>query len=363
MYFKDFLQNTAREIDKELDIFFHEWSKDVEHISSRLLPLTNALADACRGGKRIRGALVMLGYEIALVNNGKRSFGFAQDDKKILSVAVAYEIFQAAILAHDDIIDKSTFRRGKPSLYSSLGGGHAGESLAICLGDIGFFLAFKLIGESRFPDKDKNKALVIFSKTMLETGIGELLDVELGRGDGGVMSDIINVYRFKTAYYTITAPLLLGAVLSGISDSSLPTIRIFGQNLGIAFQIQDDINDIFSDKEELGKELGGDIKEGKKTLLYMYAREHANTQQKELLEKYYGNRAIGEGELEVVRDVLVKTGALEYARDEARKYSQMAKESIPGITRNERFAEMLLEMAEYFVGKKINSKFKAPNSK
>ncbi len=377
MRFNDFLQNTAGEIDKELENFFQEWSKDIEHISSRLLPLTNALADGCLGGKRIRGTLVVLGYELGnfvnrphpsplpprgLVSSKRRLPG----EGEIMKVAAAYEIFQAAILVHDDIIDKSLLRRGKPSLYSRLGGGHAGESLAICLGDIGFFLAFQLIASTGFPEKEKNRALSIFCKTMLETGIGELLDVELARlrpsnahatagkqGSCGqaneAMGDVITVYKFKTAYYTITAPLLLGAVLGGLSDSSLSTIRIFGQNLGIAFQIQDDINDIFSDKKKLGKELGGDIKEGKQTLLYLYAKEHTNKQQGELLKKYYGNRAIGAEEIEAVKNVLVETGALEYIRAEAKKYSQEAKESIHEITLDERFQKMFLEMTEYFV--------------
>ena len=355
MTFKNYLQNTAGDIEKELDNFFQKWTEDVGNISPRLLPFGNALADACRGGKRIRGALVMLGYEMSLANNGKRSFSDAQDDRidggGILKVAVAYEIFQAAILAHDDIIDKSLLRRGKPSLYALFGGGHYGESLAICLGDIGFFLAFQLIALAGFAEKDKNKALAIFSKTMLETGIGELLDVELGNSRDGEVKDIIAVYEFKTAYYTITAPLLLGAVLGGLPDNSLSEIKIFGQNLGIAFQIQDDINDIFSEKKQLGKEIGGDIKEGKQTLLYAYAKEHADKKQRQLLKKFYGNSTIGAEEVEIVKNVMVETGALEYIRAEAKRYSQKAKESIPGITKSEKFGEMFLEMTEYFVKK------------
>lgn len=355
MNFREYLHNTAKEIDKELENFFKKWTGEAGKISLRLLPLSSALADACRGGKRIRGALVMLGYKMA---NGE--WQMANRTSDIIRAAVAYEIFQAAILAHDDIIDKSLLRRGKPSLYAWLGGDHIGKSLAICLGDIGFFLAFKLIAESGFPEKEKNKALAIFSETMLETGIGELLDVELGNSRNGEakpafakgyseVKDIITVYEFKTAYYTITAPLLLGAVLGGLPYSSLAAIRIFGHNLGIAFQIQDDINDIFFEKKQLGREPGGDIREGKQTLLYVYARQHANKKQYQLLEKFYGNSVIGSAEIGVVKNVLVETGALEYVCAEAKKYSQKAKESIPGITKSEKFGEMFLEMTEYFV--------------
>ncbi len=355
MHFKDFLKDSAKEIDKELELYFTKWSRDVEHISPRLLPYANALADACRGGKRIRGALVKLGYMMA---NGERM----ANRNEILKVAVAFEIFQAAILAHDDIIDKSLLRRGKPSLYSQLGGDHSGVSRAICLGDIGFFLAFQLIAASDFPDKSKNNALGFFSRMMLDTGIGELLDVELGQippnpplikgGNGGFLyDDVITVYKFKTAYYSISAPLMVGGVLGGLEDYKINAIRIFGQNLGIAFQIQDDINDIFSEEKLLGKELGGDIKEGKQTLLYIYAKEHANRKQRDLLKKYYGNSEIGLPELADIKEVFKKSGALEYASSEAERYAHKATESIPEITQNEKFRKMFFEMAEYFVKK------------
>jgi geranylgeranyl diphosphate synthase type I len=343
MQFKDFLQDSAKEIDTEIDSFFSKWNTDVEHISSRLLPLTHALADACRGGKRIRGVLVKLGYKIGEAGSKNKS--------EILKIAIAYEIFQAAILAHDDIIDKSLLRRGKPSLYSRFGGDHSGISKAICLGDIGFFLAFRLIAESGFPEKEKNRSFAIFSKTMLETGIGELLDVELGQTGSQIaeIQDIITVYKFKTAYYTITAPLLLGAILGGFTDAQLEPIKIFGENLGVAFQIQDDIHDIFSEKVKLGKEAGGDIKEGKQTLLYVYAKEHATAQQKSLLKKYYGNQEDESSEIEAVKEVLIKTGALEYALSKAKSFASKARDSILGIRGNEEFSRMLVEMTEYFV--------------
>lgn len=356
MTFRVYLQKNAEQIDLEIESFFQEWSKDITQISPRLLPLINALADACRGGKRIRGALVVLGYEMSLT--GSRN--------DILKIAGAYEIFQTAILAHDDVIDRSLLRRGKPSLYASFGDDHIGKSIAICLGDIGFFLAFKLIAESEFPEKEKNRALAIFSKTMLDTGLGELLDTELSMdprvkpeddNDGsvkddnydGVMLDIITVYKLKTAYYTITAPLLMGGILGGLSESSLDAIKIFGQNLGIAFQLQDDINDIFSDKKKLGKEVGGDIKEGKQTLLFIYAKEHADKRQREVIEKYYGNTTIGLKEIEIIKNILVETGALEYVRMEIKDYNQKARETISEVTQNERVREMLAEMTEYFV--------------
>ena len=248
-------------------------------------------------------------------------------------------------------------------MHMSLGGGDLGIAKAICLGDIGFFLAFRLISDSNFPERQKNRALSIFSRTMLETGVGELLDVELGtrlhpdfakassgkQGFGEAKQDVITVYKYKTAYYTIVAPLLLGAVLAGSGEADLTTLKEFGQNLGIAFQIQDDINDIFSEKNKLGKEAGGDIKEGKKTLLYLYAREQATSDQIRILNKYYGNPKIGINEIEVVKKVLIESGAVEYAKSEASKYAKEANLAISGITDKKEFRNMLEEMSEYFI--------------
>lgn len=343
MSFKDYLQITAKEIDRSIEDFFYKWSKEIEQISLRLMPGVSALGEACRGGKRIRGSLVKFGYELGK-NEGQ------QNNSEILKIAMAYEIFQAAILAHDDIIDKSIFRRGVPSLYNKLGGDHLGISKAICLGDIGFFLVFNLIGKSSFSEKDKNQVLIIFSNAMLETGLGELLDVELSQAGtaSAAIQDIITVYTYKTAYYTISAPFLVGASLGGISERRMDAIRKFGQNLGIAFQIQDDINDMFNEEKKLGKEPGGDLKEGKQTLLYVTAKSLADIKQRKLLEKFYGNPEVSTGDIEVVKKVFEDSGALESALRDADMYVQKAKESIREISKKNSKQEMLLEMTEYF---------------
>lgn len=370
MSFKDYLQNTAKEIDNELDVFFQEFRSDIERVSPRLLPFVEDFADACRGGKRIRGSLVVLGYEMSQkgtsltrglsTSRGRFFEGSGRGNKLevksgILKVAVAYEIFQAAILAHDDIIDRSKFRRGKLSLYAKLGGDHLGESLAICLGDIGFFLAFKMIARSRFDEGKKNRIFEIFSDMAFDTSIGELLDVDLGvrAEEAADITDVIAVYEFKTAYYTIAAPLLMGGVLGGLDDNKLVAIRKYGQNLGIAFQIQDDINDIFSDKKRLGKDIGGDIKEGKRTLLYVYAKKNSNRRQREILEKYYGDSQIGQEEIGEVKEVLSETGALKYAQAETNRYSKTAKGFVSEITGNEAFRKMFVEMVEYFGSREL----------
>lgn len=229
MDFKRFSSEAVERIDKELKRLLKEWRKEVGKTAVSLLPLVDKFIKACQGGKRIRGTLVKLGYELGKSEDGR------QKSEDIIKVAAAYEIFHASILVHDDIIDQSPIRRGKPSLYQALGGDHYGISQAICLGDAGFFLATKVIAESNFPEKEKNEALKLFSQTMVETAIGQMLDLSKG--------DPVTIMRLKTAKYTVAGPLQIGTILAGGKQNLLDQLDKFGTYLGIAFQIKDDILD------------------------------------------------------------------------------------------------------------------------
>lgn len=218
-------------MDKELNRILDELRKEIGKASPKLLPLIDKFIESCSGGKRLRGKLVILGYQLAHLPGVR-----AHLEGEIAKVAAAYEIMHSAILAHDDIIDQSPFRRGKPSLYKAVG-----ASQAITLADLGFFLAIRIIAESKFSEKEKNEALKLFSQTMVDTAIGQMLDIQKG--------DVATVRKLKTARYTVAGPLQLGAILAGASHLEGAKAHLrgdlveFGENLGIAFQIKDDILD------------------------------------------------------------------------------------------------------------------------
>ncbi len=204
MDFEDYLKKTAGDLDREIEKILNQELKKLKKIDKKLVPLLNAFQATCVGGKRIRGSLVKLGFELS---GGK--------SKEIIKIGAAYEIFHASILAHDDIMDQSETRRGKPSLYKRVG-----VNEAITLGDLGFFLAMKIISSS------------FFAAIAMETAIGQLLDLE--------KSDPIITAKFKTAKYTISGPLQLGATSAGASQQMIELLGLFGDNLGIAFQMRDD---------------------------------------------------------------------------------------------------------------------------
>lgn len=345
MDFKSYLNEAALEIDQEMDRFFGIWSEEVESVSPSLVPLAKVFTENCGGGKRLRGALVKLGYEI-----GGANLFHLEGGKEVLKVAAAVEIFQTAILAHDDIIDQSPLRRGKSTIYRQLGGDHYGISQTIVLADVGFFLSVRLIGQTDFPAEYKNKATNVFAQTVINTGLGEILDVELPHLKGErIEKDVVTIHKLKTSYYTIIDPLQLGAILAGASDNTLKAIGEFGEALGVAFQLQDDILGVFGDEKTLGKSVTSDIKEGKNTLLIIEALKMANEDQKKVLDRYYGKGNVGDTGLQEVRKVFIDTGALDKSRKEALKYVATAKKVIPQITEDLKKAELLSQMADFLI--------------
>ena len=334
MDFGKYLEQNAGKLDKQIKKILDEWIKEVEKTDKKLVSLGKAFVKSCTGGKRIRGTLVKVGYEIAKdsANN------------EILKIGAAYEILHTASLIHDDIIDQSPTRRGQKSLYKVLGGHHYGISQGISLGDIGFFLTVKIISESNFPEVLKNKVLRLFSKTMIDTGLGEMLDVEKG--------DPLILARLKTARYSVCAPLQIGAILARADHGLVRILGEFGENLGIAYQIQDDILGVFGEEKTLGKSVTSDIEEGKNTTLFEYALKNADRNQKEVLEKLYGKGKIRSHGLEVVRRIFKGTGALDYAENEAKKYKNKALKMLPGITKDPEMSKLLEQMAEWLVERK-----------
>lgn len=218
--FPDYLKLEAKNIDQVLDKYLDNELKRISKISPKLTPLFQKFINSSRGGKRLRGALVKLGYELT----GKKS------DPEIYQISIAFEIFQTAILAHDDIIDQSPTRRGRPSLYQAVG-----QDQAITLADLGFFLSVNIIAESKFDKDEKNKAINLFSKVVIDTTIGQMLDIG--------HDDPVTLAKLKTARYTISGPLQTGAILAGADNKLIRILGQFGQNLGIAYQIRDDILD------------------------------------------------------------------------------------------------------------------------
>ena len=348
--FNTFYKQVKNEINNYLKEFNESLVKDkTGFLRDNLELLKNLNSD----GKLIRGFLISFGYKI-----------LKEDIKYSYNLALAYELFQTSILIHDDIIDNDNLRRGKDTIhfanfkkYKSLNehdAKKASESIGICIGDYGFFKVNEIIINNYKNDPNFVKVFNYYNDIVLKTIEGELTDVVLAfegkyKEIKNLDEHIMLIYKLKTSFYTIIGPLSLGLILGGIADEKLEDIRKFGEKVGIAFQIQDDILGIYSN---MGKVIGSDIKEYKQTILYSYTIR--NEKYKNELLKYYGKENITELEINETRRIFKESGAYEYATNIMNQYYDESIEIIKKVNWiKEVDKSIIFGFIQYLKGRKI----------
>lgn len=295
-----------------------------------------------KGGKRVRGYLIKLGQML-----------FGKDDDSYIDIAAAIEIFQTAILIHDDVIDEADKRRGLDTINAKYAG-HIGISKAICIGDLGFFISYNIINNANISDDLKIEIMKVYSKTLYNTVTGEIIDVELPLKSleyHKKMDDklIYDIYVNKTAWYTIIGPILIGASSANASSLDKEKLMKMGENLGIAFQIKDDLLGLYSEDDSMGKTLN-DIKEGKQTIIYKYAIDHANKEEIEIINKYYGNSCVTMDENKIITDLFIKLGAKENAEKLELEYTKKGIDIINSMDVKNK--DLFMDFANYLLKRK-----------
>ncbi len=266
-----------------------------------------------QGGKRIRPLLTLIAAEM-----------FGADMERAKPAAVAVEMLHNFTLLHDDIMDNSPLRRGKPTVFKKYG-----TNSAILSGDTMFAKAFTYLYEC---DKDKISELVeIMLQGSIEVCEGQAYDMEFETRDDVTIEQYLEMIRLKTGVLLSTA-LSLGAVVAGCGRDDLEKLKIFGQNIGIAFQIQDDIFDCWSDLEEFGKVTGTDIADNKKTFLYLKALEVAGEEQRKELLRLFSLRSFDRKEKEdSVKAIYESLEIRSYAKQLMNKHYETALKALEEI--------------------------------
>lgn len=268
-----------------------------------------------RGGKRIRGALVMAGYEMC----------GGTDQKMIVQAARAIEMLHAYMLIIDDVQDRSALRRGKPSAHKIVeayhkkhklrgDAAHAGISIALNAAVAGAHGAQTILANLDAEPQLRLNALSITNRTMAITAHGQTLDIINELVEQPTEEDIERVLEWKTALYTVINPLHVGMVLAGADCRATDAITPYGLHVGKAFQITDDILGIYGNEKELGKMPGDDIREGKGTLLVLYALEYAVPADKTFLRNSLGNPNLTYEDFEKCKQIIKESGALGHAQ-------------------------------------------------
>lgn len=263
-------------------------------------PLGAARELCLRGGKRLRAALVAVGYQIA---SGRAEL------EPCLPVCCAVELLHSYFLIHDDWMDQDELRRGGPAVHATLalqfGSAHLGAAAAVLAGDYTLALATRELTRADLPSERRVRVLDRFAAMQLDVVAGQQLDV-LG-GATGAAAQLDDVYRLKTGSYTVLGPLELGAALCDISAELRADLEEFAVPLGIAFQLRDDLLGAFADPSQTGKPRGSDLIAGKRTLLLQAALADAHARQR--IGAVLGKPAAAAADVEAALDAILACGA------------------------------------------------------
>lgn len=287
-----------------------------------------------RPGKRIRPLLFILAYQGYKKNKGK-------DPEGLFRCAASIELLHDFMLIHDDVIDNSDLRRGKPTLHRLFDqkikptqDANIGKSLSIVAGDILFATAIEAFLCIKENMARKETALKKLVETAAYTGAGEFLDVIFGHKDIDALSEkmIFLNYTLKTAKYTFECPLLMGAILAGAGKNELKNLSILGISAGQAFQIYDDLLDLFSTEEIIGKPILTDLAESKKTLLVFKAYRSLHGKDKKLFVAIMKKHQKTLADLELFRKLIVKSGSYKTVLKTLTSLQKKAHTACRGLT-------------------------------
>ncbi|NQW73060.1 MAG: polyprenyl synthetase family protein [Actinobacteria bacterium] len=291
-------------------------------ISVDLVPLSEALNEFLSGGKRLRPAFCYWGW--------RGAGGDANDpelDEAAIRAAASLEFLQACALIHDDVMDCSDTRRGRPAVHHRFAGLHRGSEwlgspetfgvgAAILIGDLCLSWADQVLLTSGMPADALRRAKVVYDEMRTELMAGQYLDLlEQARG-GGSIDRALRVVQYKSAKYTIERPLHIGAALAGASPELTNAYTSYGLPLGEAFQMRDDVLGVFGDPKETGKPAGDDLREGKRTVLIATALDRATKTQATVIRTHLGDPDLDAAGLEALRSVICDTGALAFVEQQ-----------------------------------------------
>ena len=309
-----------------LNEFFEQSIENATSIDSSYRQLWEIMYGLIRsGGKRLRPQMTMLAYE---------AFG-GTDTEKIVPIAAAQELLHFSLLIHDDVIDRDYTRYGTLNVsgrykisYSKFIDNeddlvHFSHSAAILGGDLLLSGAYQLVSSSQLTERQKIVVHNLLSRSIFEVAGGELLDTEssfVPYVDG----DALKIARYKTASYSFVIPLLTGAILAGASDEQMQVLEEFALTIGTAFQLVDDLLGVFGEEETTGKSITGDIREGKRTYMVEQATAAMTTVERATFERVFGKHDATAEEIELVKHMLISTGAKKATEQMIQTYKNSA---------------------------------------
>ena len=285
------------------------------------------------GGKRLRPILTLIATDL-----------FDADYHKALNAAMAIEMFHNFSLVHDDIMDKASLRRGETTVHKKWN-----TNIAILSGDAMLVKAYQLLDD--YPSEIFSLLTKILSRTALKVCEGQQWDMDFETQTKVSIPDYLQMIRYKTAVL-IGAALQMGVIIANASPENQMPIYTFGEELGLAFQLQDDYLDAFGD-ESFGKRIGGDIIENKKTILYLTALKLADEQQRKTLLQHYATTEDSQQKINTVKALFEATGATTAVRQEIEHTTRRALSTLTELTISDEKRHYLKEFALKLMNRKV----------
>lgn len=320
-------------VDARIRSFLDERRAAAAAISPDLSPILDAVDGLTTGGKRMRAGFLHWGWHaVAAARPDAPSTTGSPEDPEwdaIVAMASAVEVFHAAALVHDDVMDSSDTRRGQPSVHRRLEGVHRasewagrgdafGLNGAILVGDLllGWADDLARAGAAALSAERGAAAMRVFSTMREEVGYGQFLDVLeeaawVRQDPQSLLQRAHTVAVYKSARYSVEAPLVLGATMAGGSEQQLEALSGYGVPVGTAFQMRDDILGVFGDPEVTGKPAGDDLREGKRTVLIELARREMAAGPRTTLDELLGDDGLALDQIRMLQRAIADAGALE----------------------------------------------------
>ncbi len=343
MSFTDYLEKAKVLIQEQLRQFLSEKKREDIPESFKRQKAIESLEEFVLRGKLIRGTLFLLAVEY---------FG-VQISEKHIKVACAIELVHSALLIQDDIIDNDAIRRGEKSIhtkYRDIGRhvkasdpSHYGVSIAIVISDIAFFLAFELL--SSFEESTLGSLLRFYSHEIYLVALAEGIDSEFGQTEiEPTEDDIYSVYHYKTARYTFSMPFVMAGVVSSASSETVKQLEKIGELAGTIFQLKDDVIGIFGSEEVIGKPVGSDIRENKKTLIRVLLYKMCDEDERKKLDMSFGNPNMTNTQLEEVVVLAKKYSIEEIINEKIKKIADEQNELFEKLPDDEVYRNVFADL-------------------
>lgn len=339
--------NGLRErIQANLDDFVSEHRSLMVNASPDTLPLIESLEELLVGGKRLRPAFAYWGFVAA----------GGQDSDDVVRACASLEFLQACALIHDDVMDASDTRRGKPAIHKQFEALHDsnnwngsaklfGEGSAILVGDLALSWADEMLLTSGLTNEQLTRAKTIYDIMRTELMSGQYLDL-LEQVRGNITHERAEtVIRFKSAKYTIERPLHVGAAIAGANPELTQVLSEYGLALGEAFQLRDDLLGVFGDSSVTGKPAGDDLREGKQTMLIAYANSNANSSDKNYLAENLGSSDLSGDTIANLQEILVSCGAQDFVENRISDYLAKSLSALDSLSKDSDAKSALTELA------------------